>query len=195
MKILNIAGLVAVALLASAPARATLVPTTFSGTTEGCFGTNCTVAASDSVGKLSFTGGSFSNIPAGPVTGGFGSFDLSNGSGTFDTTFTLDIAFTVPTGSGSNTFDADVTGMVHGNSGSVTIDFNNTPETFNFSGGSFTVSVNDVTATTGDPNITGTITLTAGVPEPSTWAMMILGFMGVGFMAYRRKSGPALRLA
>jgi len=27
------------------------------------------------------------------------------------------------------------------------------------------------------------------VPEPSTWAMMILGFTGVGFMAYRRKRG------
>jgi hypothetical protein len=34
-----------------------------------------------------------------------------------------------------------------------------------------------------------------GVPEPSTWAMMILGFMGVGFMAYRRKGGSAFRLA
>jgi PEP-CTERM motif len=32
-------------------------------------------------------------------------------------------------------------------------------------------------------------TVTAAVPEPSTWAMMILGFLGVGFMAYRRKSG------
>jgi hypothetical protein len=30
------------------------------------------------------------------------------------------------------------------------------------------------------------------VPEPSTWAMMILGFAGIGFMAYRRKSQPAL---
>jgi PEP-CTERM motif len=27
----------------------------------------------------------------------------------------------------------------------------------------------------------------SAVPEPSTWAMMILGFIGVGFMAYRRK--------
>jgi hypothetical protein len=36
----------------------------------------------------------------------------------------------------------------------------------------------------------------AAVPEPSTWAMMIFGFMGVGFMAYRRKPNrPALRLA
>jgi hypothetical protein len=35
----------------------------------------------------------------------------------------------------------------------------------------------------------------AAVPEPSTWAMMILGFAGVGFMAYRRKSKPALMAA
>jgi hypothetical protein len=33
-----------------------------------------------------------------------------------------------------------------------------------------------------------------GVPEVSTWAMMILGFFGVGFMAYRSKSKVALRL-
>jgi hypothetical protein len=35
----------------------------------------------------------------------------------------------------------------------------------------------------------------AAVPEPSTWAMMILGFAGVGFMAFRRKSKPALMAA
>jgi hypothetical protein len=29
------------------------------------------------------------------------------------------------------------------------------------------------------------------VPEPSTWAMMILGFFGVGFMAYRRRNQSA----
>jgi PEP-CTERM motif len=33
------------------------------------------------------------------------------------------------------------------------------------------------------------------VPEPSTWAMMILGFAGIGFMAYRRKAKPALLTA
>jgi hypothetical protein len=33
------------------------------------------------------------------------------------------------------------------------------------------------------------------VPEPSTWAMMILGFLGLGFMAYRRKSKPVLMAA
>ncbi|MDR3464470.1 MAG: PEPxxWA-CTERM sorting domain-containing protein [Xanthobacteraceae bacterium] len=35
----------------------------------------------------------------------------------------------------------------------------------------------------------------AAVPEPSTWAMMILGFAGVGFMAYRRTSKPSARAA
>jgi hypothetical protein len=34
--------------------------------------------------------------------------------------------------------------------------------------------------------------LETAVPEPSTWAMMILGFAGVGFMAYRRKSKMTL---
>jgi hypothetical protein len=35
----------------------------------------------------------------------------------------------------------------------------------------------------------------AAVPEPSTWAMMLLGFAGFGFMGYRRKSRLALRIA
>jgi hypothetical protein len=39
-------------------------------------------------------------------------------------------------------------------------------------------------------------TLTAAVPGPSTWAMMILGFVGVGFMAYRKRNqGRGFRVA
>jgi hypothetical protein len=35
----------------------------------------------------------------------------------------------------------------------------------------------------------------AQFPKPQRWAMMILGFCGLGFLAYRRKLGvPALRL-
>lgn len=34
--------------------------------------------------------------------------------------------------------------------------------------------------------------MAAAVPEPSTWAMMILGFAGVGFMTYRRRKTAAL---
>jgi hypothetical protein len=45
--------------------------------------------------------------------------------------------------------------------------------------------------------LSNTVTLSAAVPEPSTWAMMILGFLGVGFMAYRKRNrdSGALRFA
>jgi hypothetical protein len=38
----------------------------------------------------------------------------------------------------------------------------------------------------------------SAVPEPSTWAMMILGFLGLGFLGYRKSSGssnPTFRMA
>jgi hypothetical protein len=34
-----------------------------------------------------------------------------------------------------------------------------------------------------------------GVPEPSTWVMLVLGFAGIGLLAHRRKSKPALMTA
>jgi PEP-CTERM motif len=49
-------------------------------------------------------------------------------------------------------------------------------------------------STGGDPGyqLLGSV---SAVPEPSTWAMMLLGFAGVGFMAYQRKSTSALMAA
>jgi hypothetical protein len=42
----------------------------------------------------------------------------------------------------------------------------------------------------------GGLTISTAVPEPATWAMLILGFAGIGFMAYRRKNRPIMfRLA
>jgi hypothetical protein len=43
-------------------------------------------------------------------------------------------------------------------------------------------------------NINVTMGISA-VPEPSTWAMMILGFAGVGFMAYRRSRKSTMALS
>jgi PEP-CTERM motif len=34
--------------------------------------------------------------------------------------------------------------------------------------------------------VTTTVTTTSGVPEPSTWAMMFIGFAGLGFAGYRK---------
>jgi hypothetical protein len=38
-------------------------------------------------------------------------------------------------------------------------------------------------------NLVDNVVVTTGVPEPSTWAMMILGFAGLGFAAFRRSNG------
>src|SRR5260370_11377208 len=42
-------------------------------------------------------------------------------------------------------------------------------------------------------NLLDNVVLSA-VPEPSTWAMMILGFAGIGFMAYRRSRKNTMAL-
>jgi hypothetical protein len=67
----------------------------------------------------------------------------------------------------------------------------------------FAISLPGVTARIDEPNILvdlGSVPVpdgppTSAVPEPSTWAMMLLGFAGLGFMAYRRNSKPALMAA
>ncbi|WP_157817245.1 PEP-CTERM sorting domain-containing protein [Bradyrhizobium sp. SK17] len=48
------------------------------------------------------------------------------------------------------------------------------------------VNLPELANTLGDGFIT--IGLAPSVPEPSTWAMMLLGFAGLGFMAFRRRA-------
>jgi hypothetical protein len=43
-----------------------------------------------------------------------------------------------------------------------------------------------------DANFSLVVTIPTAVPEPSAWAMMILGFAGLGFMAYRRRNKTAM---
>jgi PEP-CTERM motif len=46
----------------------------------------------------------------------------------------------------------------------------------------------------GRDNTSGAVVIAVDpVPEPSTWAMLILGFAGIGIMAYRRNGRPAIR--
>ena len=53
-----------------------------------------------------------------------------------------------------------------------------------FSGTPGYVAIDNITVEAGQ-------IFTTAIPEPSTWAMMILGFAGIGFMARRRTSKPA----
>lgn len=63
------------------------------------------------------------------------------------------------------------------------------PSTFDY----FTANADGTNLVALSANLT-TISVSS-VPEPSSWAMLLLGFAGTGFMAYRRKSKPTLMTA
>jgi len=182
----------------------------FQGTSAGCFGPGCSSFGSPvSDGGLTFTGGNFGPTTintTGSLT--LGSFSVGSVSGLDGDTFRLKLNFSQP---GAATPDQpiftallDTSFIFIGNT--LDIAFPDTATQFTFDGGTFQVVISDVhLASTffngghDTSNLVGNVTVTAAVaavPEPSTWAMMILGFAGVGFMAYRRKShGAALRIA
>jgi hypothetical protein len=61
-------------------------------------------------------------------------------------------------------------------------------------GGSFELTTGQAELHAGNSGTGGrneSTILASAVPEPSTWAMMILGFCGLGFMAYRRKQSES----
>ena len=189
--------------VAASPARSEVF---LEGSTDGCFGTNCVGSSPVTVGRLTFTDNSFGNNTVNDqlLVSSFGHFTLQTGGfQTYNTSFSLFIDFDAPSDLSPDTghIVAAITGQTtSGNNGSVNINFDNTPEIFTFSGGTISLLLNDVNVGPGDSaNISGLFTVTAAnvtaaVPEPSTWAMMVLGFAGVGFMAYRRKQG-SLQLA
>ena len=97
--------------------------------------------------------------------------------------------------SGLQTFTFDTTGKSHGSMGWITESFLYTAT------GNSIITFQSLTAgPVGQENFAAfgpaidNVSVTA-VPEASTWAMMILGFLGVGFLAQRRKSNLMLRLA
>jgi hypothetical protein len=128
------------------------------------------------------------------------SVDAAGGSGNstvvFETTFTADSLDTV-----SGLWGTDNFGSLVVNGVTVAQLFNTDPANFNqLHAFSFTpqlgANILEVSLTdTGAPTAFRIDGITAA-PEPSTWAMMIFGFAGVGFMAYRRKqNGSAFRIA
>jgi hypothetical protein len=171
----------------------------FKGSTTGCFGAPCTAHSTATDHTLKFTGSSPFDVsltaPATSVAVNLGSFTLTN-SGLFNPyifngdSFDLKVNFTSPALTTANIF-ADVTGFITVLGGLVYVDFS--PQTVTYSGGSFLLSVHDVLLGTTlfdrrDVDLlTGTITMSSAVPEPSTWAMMMLGFAGLGFLTYRRR--------
>jgi hypothetical protein len=139
--------------------------------------------------------------------GGTGSFSTTSDTGTFSlgnglTNFTLGVTELFPFADGSFTVLA-----AHLISASATVNAG-TLTSFSFTTDTFVLNANpdtaQITATLGPDNVaitdniegnpgflSGTLTISA-VPEPSTWAMMILGLMGIGFMACRNRKDAVL---
>jgi hypothetical protein len=139
---------------------------------------------------LNFTAGSgdfytFIGLPAGD-----NSINFPNITSAFNTNFgVVPTSFDVYQASIAAGFNGQSFFQVNGSfpAGTVIVPFG--------TGGLFTSWTNTGLDTGGQCIGCGPGTQIGGVPEPSTWAMMLLGFAGVGFMAYRRKSKPALRAA
>jgi|SRR5665213_929016 len=67
-------------------------------------------------------------------------------------------------------------------------------ESITFTNASGQVAFTDLGPSNQQGDLLDSVSVSA-VPEPATWAMMILGFMGVGFMAYRKNNKASFRFA
>jgi hypothetical protein len=214
MKIMTVVGSVAIAAAAAfGPAKAV----TFTGQTFGCFGSCAAGFQSDpSYKNLSFTGYNNANTFFGPTSfsatynapstnvtlGSFRDIDPLGVQFYTGEAFTLQVNFSnsLHAHPDAPTFAATLDGVLSIIGGNLVIDFGSTPTPIVVNGVTYDLAINDVDLTTAgfkfvdQANLTGVLTLASAVPEPSTWAMMVLGFAGVGFLAYRRQ-GRSFRIA
>ena len=147
-----------------------------------------TLSGSFSEVTFNFTGTTIA-LPVGPISATlYNSSKLEVGSGgPYDLNSLLPAAagsgfafgFGIPTASVFNSGTLDVSIV----SGGGALEFD-----------TVTVSFVDLDGDT-IGSVAGQIAQVSAVREPSTWAMMILGFCGIGFFAYRRKNQTALKAA
>jgi PEP-CTERM motif len=220
-KTLSLIGLFAAALsLYAAPAFAVSVTlsNTPTGTSEFSFGNNEDLSSTTYgeviqapiTGELtSFTlllSAEPSEGTYGPILGGVG---VWNGTGVSSILYTSSAVTAAPT----NTFSPDVsvvagqeyviflsteglsttpffeTGSPRGTSTSGLIGFAFNDAFFGTGYGNSTWTI----GLTGDNIVTSaTFSSTSTIPEPSTWAMMLLGFAGLGFAGYRSRKAASI---
>jgi hypothetical protein len=213
LKLTSLAAAVAAPLLTGTPAHATIyLSENFNGVTQGLNATNVGPNFTVTSGAVDVIGTGFFNFYPGNgnyvdldgskmLLGTIGSTTFAPGSYhlTFDVgSYTYNHQYItedikVSLGNANVTFTPSVDSSVTpGPFEHVTVDFTNIgagPLTFEAIN-----PFNPGQGTNVGP-ILDNVVLASPVPEASTWAMLILGFFGVGFMAYRRKSGSVLRIA
>jgi len=210
IKTLSVAALIAAGACSSASAGvvySNYFNTQTGGPTFTTIGTSGTFDGfSVTSGSIDLIGGYWQGAPAPVGVNGSGSVDLDgNSPGAISLTTSLSLAagsyvldfylsgnpdgtpplktVDVSVGSATDqvfTYDTAAMGNTHG-------DMKYVLETVAFT----TPGATSLTFTSGDNGgtpygpVIGAVTISS-VPEPSTWAMMILGFLGVGFISYRR---------
>jgi hypothetical protein len=190
---LKLAGIGLAALVLSAvPASATVYDFTFTG---------------NPVSDPSVSASGFFDVSGSTIVSGSGTFSFDGVSGpgslvsgapnqlgllTYDNIYPIDSAAGILFQGGAT--DPNFLFNIFAQTGSLGVGVNQPAWASATNGGGF------LAASLGFPNVcsdcvaVGTLTITA-VPESSTWAMMILGFLGVGFLSYRRKGRRSFRLA
>lgn len=163
----------------SAPAKATIVQEsytlTFTGTSGNLAGGTGTLVINETTPINTFIEN---------VAGDLVSLQATIGGVTYNF---VPANVTVDLGTTGNPATQIFYGLSGASTGVVTLPSGPT-ETLDLGGFGFNI----ITTSPGGPNLdNGSFTIgpafVASVPEPSTWAMMILGFAGIGAMTYRRR--------
>ena len=166
-------------------------------------------AAMSAAAVLSSTSASAQTVTITGPSGTFGNdtVNCDSGAPTGPCSFTDTINFTTPSGyqllnstlSASETSDPltfisfssiTLNGVSFDEVATGTADFYRLFNQLLTSGGLNTILVSGTTG--GNAAYSGTLTFAAAVPEPGTWAMMLLGFGAIGFSMRRKRSSVGL---
>lgn len=200
MKMRFLAAAAVAASVAAAPAAADVVQ--FTGTTQGCFNSGCLPTSGASViNGLTYTSGGFNHntdvngfLGIGGVTDNLGYFTLTGTPASYTgDVFTLLVNFTAP-GTTSANYSALLHGTIQsGTNGGITVNFDNPlTQVLTAGGATITMTLPSFVGVSSDSTLSYvSAQFEAAVPEPATWAMMLMGFAGMG-LAMRSRRRPTL---
>ncbi len=211
----------AIAALASTSASASLVEATFTGTVADPVNTNQDTFTANFIfdtskgfsggggpGVLADVGGSSFGFPTPLVSSSFVAFGISQSfSGGYFASLTIinsaqGVSFEIHAKAQPDSFsllDLDISSTLADVPSPTSLD---SPFAYTAQVGDSTEGTFRLCVSVGSCNVLELIPTqvqfseVSGVPEPSTWVMMILGFAGIGFTAYRKRnrSNQVLRI-